>query len=135
MESVINLLREYNESIPVPLDLPDDEDIVDVVEQILIPLPPAYREFLMTVSDVVCGYLEPATAADPQSHTYLPEMASVAWDRGLPRELIPVCEAKDGYFAITQDGIVVFWNGSDLSEESWESIWDWAKDVWLNTSL
>ncbi|MFL0796360.1 MAG: SMI1/KNR4 family protein [Cellvibrionaceae bacterium] len=132
MQAVIDLLRQYNEDVPVPMDLPDDEDIVDVVEQILLPLPPAYREFLLTVGDVVCGHLEPATASDPNSHTYLPEMAAAAWSIGLPREYIPMCEAKGGYYCLDQEGVVLFWDGASLTDDSWDSIWIWARDVWLD---
>ena len=84
MEEVIEQLRELNEPVPVPLELPDDELLVEIEEQLLINLPFELREFLLKVSDVVYGRLEPVTATDPQSHTYLPEVASVAWDLGVP---------------------------------------------------
>ena len=83
MEEVIEQLRELNEPVPVALELPDEETLVEIQEEILIHLPFELREFLLKVSDVVYGRLEPVTASDPQSHTYLPEVASVAWDRGL----------------------------------------------------
>ena len=34
---------------------------------------------------VVYGSLEPVTVTDPQSHTYLPEVAANAWDAGVDR--------------------------------------------------
>src|SRR5690554_7775213 len=85
MEDVVELLREHNQPVPTPLELPTDDDLLDVQEQILIHLPHGLREFLLEVSDVVYGHLEPVTASDPQSHTYLPEVAATAWDLGLPR--------------------------------------------------
>ena len=134
MEDVIELLRERNEDVPAPLDLPDDDDLVVVQEQILIHLPDEYKIFLKEVSDVVCGSLEPATVTDEQSHTYLPEITALAWDIGMPRELIAICEAHDGYYCIEQDGNVRLWSRDDgLTEDEWPSIWHWARDVWLES--
>ena len=63
MEEVIEQLRELNEPVPVPLELPDEETLVEVQEQILIHLPFALREYLLTVSDVVYGRLGPRAQA------------------------------------------------------------------------
>ncbi len=136
MEEVIEQLRELNEPVPVPLELPDEETLVEIQEQILIHLPFELREYLLTVSDVVYGRLEPVTAADPQSHTYLPEVAATAWDLGLPRELVPLCQDGDDYYAVAADGEVLLWEGAtgELNEdESWETVWHWVRDVWLES--
>lgn len=45
MEEVIDELRERNEPVPVPLELPDEETLVEIQEQILIHLPYALRDF------------------------------------------------------------------------------------------
>lgn len=135
MEEVIEELRERNEPVPVPLELPDEETLVDVQEQILIHLPYALREFLLTVSDVVYGRLEPVTAADPHSHTYLPEVAASAWDIGLPRHLVPLCVDGDLYYCVEPDGTVLLWDAAvaEFVDESWETVWHWARDVWLES--
>jgi len=130
MEDVIELLRERNEPVPVPLELPDEDLLVEIEEQVLISLPDDLRAFLLTVSDVVCGHHEPVTAADPHSHTFLPEMAAVAWSMGLPRRYLPICEQDGAYYCISQDGTVLFWDES-ISDETWDSIWEWARDIWL----
>src|SRR6218665_701840 len=135
MEEVIDELRELNEKVPVPLELPDEELLVEIEEQLLISIPFEFREFLLKVSDVVYGRLEPVTVTDPQSHTYLPEVASVAWSLGLPRELIPLCEADGGYYCVELDGTVLYWEGDeeDLTDDSWDSVWKWAREVWLES--
>ena len=133
MEDVIEALRDSNVEVPVPLELPEYDDLVEIEEQLLIPLPDDYKDFLLEVSDVVCGSLEPATVMDPQSHTYLPELAAQAWDAGLPRELIPICEARGGYYAIAEDGKVSFWLDGESDDDEWPSIWHWAKEVWLES--
>lgn len=133
MEEVIEQLRELNEPVPVPLELPDEELLVEIEEQILINLPFELREFLLKVSDVVYGRLEPVTVTDPQSHTYLPEVASVAWSLGVPRELVPICEDQGNYYCVEQDGTVLLWDGDeeDLTDDSWDSVWHWVREVWL----
>ena len=135
MEEVIEQLREANEPVPVPLELPDEDQLVEIEEQLFINIPFVFKEFLLTVSDVVYGRLEPVTVTDPQSHTYLPEVAANAWDTGVPRELIPICQDGENYYCVEEDGTVVLWSGKEelVTEESWESVWHWARDVWLES--
>lgn len=130
MEDVIEILRERNEPVPVQLELPDEDLLVEIEEELLIAIPDDFRYFLSTVSDVVCGRMEPATICDPNSHTYLPEMAAVAWSLGMPRRYLPICENNGAYYCISQDGTVLMWDDT-MCKEKWDSIWHWAKDVWL----
>jgi len=132
MDEIIDRLQELNEPVPVPLDLPDYDTLVEVEEAILIPMPDDLKEFFLEVSNVVYGTLEPVTVADSSSHTYLPEVAAVAWDMGVPRYLIPICEDRGSYYCIAQDGRIFHWQGGDLDEEIyWRNIWEWAAEVWL----
>ncbi|MDV6739362.1 SMI1/KNR4 family protein [Pseudomonas aeruginosa] len=133
MEDVIEKLRELNEPVPVPLELPEEELLVEIEEELLIGIPAEFREFLLLVSDVVYGRLEPVTVTDPHSHTYLPEVAATAWDLGVPRELIPLCEDDGSYYCVAEDGEVVLWADGDLTDESWDLVWVWARDVWLES--
>lgn len=134
MEEIIEQLREMSEDVSLPLDLPTDDDVLEVEEAILIPLPHDLRTYLLEVSDVIVGAIEPVTAADERSHTYLPEVAATAWSVGLPRDYIPVCEYDGGYAAISQDGKVSFWVNGDFTEE-WEDFWYWCRDVWLDRAV
>ena len=108
---------------------------MEIEEQLLINLPFGLREFLLQVSDVIYGRLEPVTATDPQSHTYLPEVAANAWDAGVPRDLIPICQDGRDYYVVDLEGEVTLWDGDDceLTEETWETVWHWARDVWLES--
>lgn len=133
MEEVIDKLREVNEPVPVPLELPTFEQLVEAQEAMLIGIPDDFRDFLMEVSDVVYGTLEPATLADSSSHTYLPEMAARAWDLGLDRDLLPVCEFGEQMYVINTEGEVSLW--PDNGESPWPNIWHWARDVWLDGAL
>ena len=125
MEDVIELLIEANEPVPVPLELPDEDQLIVIEEELSLSLPDDLRVFLLTVSDVVCGSVEPTTVTDPSSHTYLPEMAAMAWSIGLP-----ICEDQGAYYFIDQEGGVGFWDG-EIGDDAWESIWHWCREVWL----
>jgi hypothetical protein len=132
-EEIIDMLRDSNQPVPVPLDLPDEDVLVEVEEQILLPIPRDMRTYLLEASDVIYGSLEPVTAADPYSHTYLPEVAAVAWSLGVPRYLVPLCEDNGSYYCVEPEGEVVLWRDGDLTDETWPSVWHWIHDVWLES--
>ena len=133
MDEIIEELRAVNQPVPVPLELPDEDELVEVQEALFISLDKDFREFMLTVSDVVYGTMEPVTASDPSSHTYLPEVAATAWESGLPRDLVPLCEYRGSYYAVNEEGEVQLWESGVQSEERWETVWYWARDVWLNS--
>ncbi len=133
MEEVIEQLRELNQSVPIPLELPTHEDLVEAEELLLIQLPRDYKFFLQEVGDVIYGSLEPCTVSDSQLHTYLPDVTAQAWDLGLPRHMIPICENQGDYYAITPDGEIQLWENGDFADEIWDSVWHWARDVWLQS--
>lgn len=132
-EDIIDMLRDSNQPVPVPLELPDEDVLVEVEEQILLPIPRDMRTYLLEASDVVYGSLEPVTAADPYAHTYLPEVAAMAWAEGVPRYLVPLCEDNGNYYCVEPEGEVVLWCDGDLTDETWPSIWHWIHDVWLES--
>lgn len=132
-EDIIDMLRDSNQPVPVPLELPDEDVLVEVEEQILLPIPRDMRTYLLEASDVVYGSLEPVTAADPYAHTYLPEVTAMAWSEGVPRYLVPLCEDNGNYYCVEPDGEVVLWCDGDLTDETWPSIWHWIHDVWLES--
>lgn len=133
MDELIDELREANLPVPIPLELPDEDDLVEVQEALFISLNEDFQEYMLAVSDVVFGSLEPVTASDPTSHTYLPEVAAIAWDAGLPRDLVPLCEHQGNYYAVSEEGEIQYWEGGVKTEQTWETIWYWVRDVWLNS--
>jgi hypothetical protein len=133
MIDVVKALREKNQTVPTPLTLPEFEDIIDVEEAILLRLPEDYRKFLLKVSDVVFGSIEPATIVDMNSHTYLPDVTALAWEIGIPRDVLVICEDRGDYYCMDQNGRIGFWCEGEQTEQEWESIWQWAEEVWLNS--
>jgi len=133
MNEIVDELRDKNQDRFASIELPDDDELVLIQEQILLHLPNDLKDFLLSVSDVAYGTLQPVTATDDCSHTYLPEMTSVAWDKGMPREFIAICAIDKGYYFIAQEGYVGIWSYDRgvLKDDHWESIWDWCERVWL----
>ncbi len=134
MNDIIAELREKNQDRFGSMELPDDDLLVELEEEILISIPAGLKEYLLYGSDVVVGSLSPVTASDPHAHTHLPEVTATAWSLGLPRELIPICEANEGYYFISQEGSVGFWSAKDdITEDQWETLWEWITDVWMES--
>lgn len=130
-DEILEVLRELSEEVRIPLDLPDEDQVIRAEEELLLPIPRDFRHYLLTASDVIYGHLELATVADPNMHTYLPEMAATAWSYGLPRYLLPLCEVSTGYYCIDPDGLVFLWENGELSKKYWDNLWEWIQDVWL----
>lgn len=133
MEETLERLRAAHQPVPVPLELPTHDDLVDAEEELLLPIPREMRRFLLEASDVVTGTLEPVTAADPNAHTYLPEVAAQAWADGLERYLLPLCEVNGNYYCVEPEGEVLYWEQGELTDQSWETVWHWIDEVWLES--
>ena len=131
MQDVIDALRQANAEVAMPLELPEFDDVVQAEEDICVPLHPDFKEFLLKVSDVICGSLEPVTVADPASHTHLPEVAAYAWSIGLSRELTPICAHAGGFYVVNLEGAVIYWTPESGDIEEWTSIEEWCREVWL----
>jgi hypothetical protein len=134
MNEIVDLLREKNQDRFASIELPDEDDLVVIQEQLLLHLPADLKDFLLSVSDVVYGAIQPVTVTDEHAASHLPDMTFIAWDRGMPRELIPICELLEGYYFIAQEGYISAWTPKHgVNEEiHWDSIWGWCEDVWLN---
>jgi hypothetical protein len=133
MNDIIDELRALNEDRFNSVRLPTEDELVELEEEILISIPADLKEFLLEASDVVYGSLSPVTATEPHEQTHLPELTATAWSLGLPRELIPICEANGGYYFIEQDASIGFWSeDEEINEEHWDNLWDWIGDVWMD---
>lgn len=134
MEDVIDALREVAIEQTCPLELPDEDRLVEIEEELLLPLPRALKDFLLNVSDLVIGSLEPVTVCDSYAHTHLPELTTQAWADGMARELIVICAIGEGCYCINQQGEVLLWQSGQMAEDAhWQDIWQWAYQVWLNS--
>ena len=134
MEELIELLQSAAIPQAFEMALPDEDDLVEIEEEMLLPIPSEFKQFLLSVSNLVIGSLEPVTVSDPQAHTHLPEVTAQLWADGMPRDLIALCQVGIGCYCVNQEGEVLLWqNGEVIDDEQWENIWEWAKDIWLTS--
>ena len=131
LKSVISELRDLNEEVPKPLRKPTEADIVKIEGILELTLHPDYRTFLLTAGDIVFGTFEPALALEQHSNLYIPNIAKEAWNQGVDRTLIPFCEDNGDYYCLTQNGIVEFWSHNGRTDERWDSLAKWIKEVWI----
>ncbi|MFH9954180.1 SMI1/KNR4 family protein [Streptomyces roseolus] len=134
MKDVIRYLRDTHRPEEAPVQLPDEQLLARIEEEHGIRLPAGLREFLLHVGDVERGRLDPVTVTDEGGYTYLPELMSIAWDQGVPRDLVVLCEDEGDFYLVGPDGAVVFWScggTGGLTEDRWDSVWHWAREEWL----
>lgn len=133
MNDIIERLQQHNQDRFNSIELPDEDQLIELEEQILLPLPADLKTYLLHASHVLLGRYSPVTATDPSAHTHLPEVVSQAWEQGLERDLLAFCQHEDGYYFITQHGEVGYWSaalGVD-EQQHWDDLWHWAERVWL----
>jgi hypothetical protein len=133
LDDAFRELRVRNEPVPRPFRLPTPAEVDDAERRIGVRFHPDFRRYLLEVSDVACGVIEPVTITCPESHTDLFSVAESAWDgHGVPRDLFPICEDNANFYCMNSAGEVVFWSHDGWSPERWPSLADWIEHVWLD---
>ncbi len=131
MQALIARLRQLNEPVSRPLPRVTPEDVARVEHELRIKLPANLVELQLGAGDVVVGTYEPVTLTPGSGHTYMVNVAKDAWSSGVPEDYLPICENNGDYFCLTPTGVVTFWAHDGISSESWPSLEDWVRDVWL----
>lgn len=133
MEEIIAALQQAAQSQASEIQLVDEDDLIAIEEAILLPIPGEFKEFLLQASHLVIGHLEPVTVYDPYLHSHLPEVTAEAWENGLPRDLLPLCPLEGGYYCVDENGQVLLFNEGEIQDETWDSVWQWAEEIWLHS--
>ncbi len=132
LPAIIKKLRLLNEPVPNPLRLPTEAE-VDTAEQALDHSFHAdYRYFLLHASDVTYGTVAPGVVTPGAGHLDLVQMAQLAWELGVPDELLPFCENNGDYYCVNQEGGVVYWTHEGDAEEAWTDLTEWIEQVWID---
>ncbi len=133
MEDLIRILRSKNELVPRPLPKPSLADFENAERILGMKLPADFIQLQLGAGDVVFGTIEPVTLPLGTGHTYIGNVVLSARNIGVPNELIPICEDNGDFFCIKPDGSVQLWSHNGKSNEKWDSLYDWVKDVWLQS--
>lgn len=133
INEVINKLRELNEQVPSPFQLPTKKEISEVELELENTFSSDYKKFLLEASDVVVGCLEPCTIVPKNSHTFIVNVAKEAWTKmNVPKNLLPICEDNGNYYCLNNINEVVYWSHDGISEEKWTDLASWIKEVWID---
>jgi hypothetical protein len=94
-----------------------------------------FRRYLLEISDVVFGTIEPVTINNSGLHTNLVTVTEDGWSYSiLPASYAPIRDSKSDLYCVTPDGEVVFWPHDGTSDESWPNLAAWIEDVWIGES-
>jgi hypothetical protein len=125
-------LRTRDEPVPTPARLPTEDEVADAEEVLGVKFHRDFRRYLLEVSNVNFGALEPVTLRPPDAHTDLLSVAEAAWDEmDVPRTLLPICEDNGDYYCMNKKGQVVFHSADGETGEKWPSLAAWIEAVWL----
>lgn len=129
---LVQRLRLLNEEVPTPMRLPTTDEVTAAEKELGIRFHPDLRQYLLELSDVVFGTLEPVTITDPESHTHLIDVCESAWnDYEMPRTLTPFCEDNADFHCLNDKGEVVFWSHNGTTDEKWSNLAAWIEEVWI----
>ncbi len=131
LSEVIAELRSLNEPVPTPARLPTEAEVANAEERLGVTFHPDYRYFLLHGSDVTLGTIEPAVVTPDAGYLDLVEVATNAWESGVPDDLLPFCESNGDYYCMTDEGQVVFWSHDGSTEETWPDLAHWIRRVWI----
>ena len=131
LDDVIAKLRSRAQSVPRPLPLPTPEQVEAVEAQLGVKFPADYVRYLLTASDVVFGFIEPATVANSAFRTHIPKVVASARAYGVPSHLLPICEDNADFYCLTPSGSVEFLSHNGSANESWPDLATWIEQVWI----
>ena len=124
-------LRARHTDTPGQRPLPSSDDVDDVEAELGVTLPPDFRRYLLEVSDVAVGTLEPATLDGAGSHTHLLDVFRSARAYGVPNELLPFCEDNADFYCFNSMGEIEYWSHNGATDEHWPDLATWIEDIWL----
>ncbi len=118
---------------------PPSADAVDEAEKAIgVHFHPDFRRYLLEVSDVEVGAIDPVRVTHWAPYSDLRSLAKAAWEEfGISRALVPICYSNADLYCVTEDGRVVFWSHDvdGLTGEEWPTIANWIKRVWVDESI
>lgn len=134
--SVVALIRSLNANVPLPQQLPTEENILEFESLVGFEFPEDFKNFLLYVSDVSYSVLSPVQITNPNAHNFFPDILESAREYGVPSGYIPFCEDNADFYCMNNEGEIFYWSSDsmDFNEEKWISIWDWIEQVWIGES-
>jgi len=130
--AAVNQLVSVASSMSPTRRLPSIEYIGNIEKVIGVKFSDDYKYFLLKVGRIDHGVIEPCTLFPEDGHTYLIEVHKDAKQlHGFPENSIPICQDNGDYYLLTRNGNVVFWSHNGTTNESWATLAEWIKEVWI----
>ncbi|TGK89255.1 SMI1/KNR4 family protein, partial [Leptospira noumeaensis] len=65
--------------------------------------------------------------------TFIVNVAKEAWTKmNVPKNLLPICEDNGNYYCLNNINEVLYWSHDGISEEKWNDLASWIKEVWID---
>ncbi|UXN59258.1 SMI1/KNR4 family protein [Phyllobacterium zundukense] len=139
LNTVLAELKTLSKGEISRVPLPDDALIAQYERETGFTFPEDYKVFLKKASNVSYGLMEPlylTTSTDPIFLAQdLKENIVAAKQVGVPADWLPICYDNGDFYCIVPDGRVRFWSHNGYSDESWEDLAAWIKQVWIDEYL
>ena len=134
LDDAFQELRLAHQSPPKPSVIPTFDDLETIEAELSVSLHSDLRRYLLEVSYVFVGTLQPATASNSSWSTHLTRVVENGREYGVPRELLPFCEDNADFYCLDSEGKVIFWSHNGVVDETWPSMAIWIRDVWIAES-
>ncbi len=134
IKAVIKELKQLSEAAKVTYPVPTMEDIQEVEESLRKKFSEEYKYFLKEITNVMVNTLEPFVLLAGSKSLRLDPKSGMqeAWKMGVPKDWLPICEDNSNYYCLLEDGTVRFWSHDGTTDEKWENLAHWIKDVWID---
>ncbi len=130
-------LRRRNQPVPKPLSLPTAEDVAAIERRLDIRLPEDFKDYLLQVSDVICGTIEPVNASNPAYYTYIDtvyeDLMELKEYVNIPADVVPLCQDNGDFYCMEPTGRIIYITHDGIYDKTWASLDQWIEEVWLQS--
>ena len=114
------------------LKIPTDAEISEAQNKLGFVFSPDYVAFIKSGYDLGDAPMEALEVFEPPSYANIFEtLESARKYYGLPKELLPICEDNSDYYCLNSDGEVIYWSHNGKTDEKWENVTEWRKQMIL----
>lgn len=134
IENVIEELIKVSKNNRFMVDLPNDKTLENYQKEIGISFSQDYTYYLKKANNIFYNLDEIVlvTNRNENESSELKKIIKEARKLGLDEKWIPLCEDNGNYYCLTPKGNVKYYDLNGKSNEEWDSLTFWIKDVWID---
>jgi len=112
--------------------LPSDDMLRKYQDEIGIPFNEETKIYFKNLPYLSYNGLDPLLlTGNPDKYHDLLRAVRDRREMGLPTDWLPLVEDNADYYAVRPDGKVAFWSHDGYTDEEWENIATWVREVWI----